>query len=156
MKVNDGRLAQELGRSVLVVVFRIYREDVSERKRYLFPTVFLELDLPVRTNVNARRSETGITTNYSKKCNLFPPAVSIDMQQQLLTLVARSVIIRCCRRRGVRDRASCFLGRWRNWQVVAFFLFSPPSHDPPHPNQVVTLSISFFTTHSAFFALLPI
>lgn len=74
MEVDDGRLAQELGRPVLVVQLRVQREDVLERQGGLLSPV-LEIRLPgkkaekrgearLRTEINFSREENHCVRHY--------------------------------------------------------------------------------------------
>lgn len=56
MEIDDGRLAQELGRSVLVVQLRVQREDILERQRGLLSPI-LEIRLPGRKKKRQRSEE---------------------------------------------------------------------------------------------------
>lgn len=65
MEVDDGRLAQELGRPVLVVQLRVQREDVLERQRGLLSPV-LEIRLPGKKTEKRGEARLRMEINFSR------------------------------------------------------------------------------------------
>lgn len=58
MEIDDGGLAQELWRPVLVVLLRVQGEDVPQRQRGLLPAVLFKVRLPGRKQ---KRGEARLT-----------------------------------------------------------------------------------------------